>query len=285
MGGVSREHRRPDEAPLVDAHKGYDRSVRVGTFNVHSWADAQGRGNADRVVRALAPLELDVLALQEVTHGGQLERVAGALGLHVSTAPAGWGINALLTRTLPSSTSAAVLDARGVELRSAALAVLDTPRGPLGVCATHLAHEEEESRLAQLEQLLPAMAGLPEETILLGDFNALRPTDYARYRWAEIAAVRARNYWEEPRGELVAALDALGWIDLPRLALAGELSRYGAQLVQPMPPSLAQTCRFATRVDYAWASAGLAATLASVQVEVLATDASDHRPVLVTLGG
>ena len=257
--------------------------MRVGTFNVHSWADAEGRGNADRVVSLLAPLDLDVLALQEVTRGGELERVAHGLGLHATSAPAGWGINALLTRTPLASARAVVLDVRGAELRSAVMAVLDTPRGPLGVCATHLDHEQEESRMAQLGQLLAATAGLPAETILLGDLNALRPTDYARYRWAEIAAVRARNYWEEPRGELVATLDTHGWIDLPRLALAGDLSRYGDQLAQSMPPSLAQTCRFATRVDYAWASAGLAATLATVHVEVLATAASDHRPVVVTL--
>lgn len=263
---------------------GYDGPVRLATFNVHNWADAKGRGNASRVARLLAPMQLDAIALQEVTRGGELERLAGELGMHAVTAPAGWGMNALLTRQPLSAVRAVTLDARGAEARSAVVAVMETERGAVGLCATHLAHEREATRLVQLRQVLEAMEGLPAASVLLGDLNALRPTDYAPKRWQEIERVRALGRWEAPLGDVVAALDAAGWVDLARLSEAGGLADYEARLVDPMPPERSRTCRYGTRVDYAWASRELAASVASVAVDTPVTDASDHSPVVVTLG-
>jgi hypothetical protein len=40
-------------------------ALRVGTLNVHRWADARNSGNFERIASLLLPLSLDIVVLQE----------------------------------------------------------------------------------------------------------------------------------------------------------------------------------------------------------------------------
>ncbi|MCA9720620.1 MAG: hypothetical protein KC468_38515, partial [Myxococcales bacterium] len=102
--------------------------------------------------------------------------------------------------------------------------------------------------------------------LLIGDLNALCPDDYDAARWAEITAQRARNRWEPPRGDTVAALARAGYVDCWR--------RAGCE-------GPVATCRFETRVDYIWADPALLERWSLSRCRRLDRDrfASDHRPV------
>jgi endonuclease/exonuclease/phosphatase family metal-dependent hydrolase len=255
--------------------------MRLCTLNVHDWVDGVGRGNCERIEALLTTLDCDVVALQEVSRGSEVERVAEALKMHVQRAPAWWADNVLLTRARPRWSGAIELDAGPGELRSAAIAGMDTEFGVLVVAATHLDHIAEHRRVRQFEILEEALRVRGEAAFVLGDFNALRRSDYEPARWDAIDLVRARNEWESPREDLIREMDTRGWIDLVRLHLASSLEAYTDALATPLPTHLARTSRFDTRIDYVMASRTLAPRLSVSAVEVVDTDASDHRPVVV----
>lgn len=255
--------------------------MRLCTLNVHDWVDGLGRGNCERIEALLSTLDCDVVALQEVSRSRHLEGVAEALKMHVQRAPAWWADNALLTRARPRWSGAIELDAGPGELRSAAIAGMDTDFGVVVVAATHLDHIAENRRVRQFELLEEALRVRGEAAFVLGDFNALRRSDYEPARWDAIDRVRARNEWESPREDLMRAMDAQGWVDLVRLHRAPSLEAYTDALATPMPTHLARTSRFDTRIDYVMASRTLAPKLRVTAVEVIDSDASDHRPVVV----
>lgn len=258
-------------------------ALRVGTFNVHGWCDATGRKRVDDVIALLRELACDVLILNEVVSPEHvLARVARTLGLVPTFADAGWGGNALLTRAAPSAVETVLLDAGG-HLRSALIATVDTPVGPVDVAATHLDHTLEERRLAQLAQLLDALANRSPRVILAGDLNAMRLTDLDPAAVAGVRRHRDREGWEPARGDVVAALDRHGYVDAVRLALAGSLADYRAALASPIAKAHAVTSRVDTRIDYVWLSAPLATAVEGVRAVTRRTDVSDHHPVVVEL--
>jgi endonuclease/exonuclease/phosphatase family metal-dependent hydrolase len=68
------------------------RSVRVATYNIHKCRGLDGRTSPQRIVDVLAPIDADVIALQEVigagTRGaGQAETIGAALGMGWVMAP------------------------------------------------------------------------------------------------------------------------------------------------------------------------------------------------------
>ena len=43
--------------------------------------------------------------------------------------------------------------------------------------------------------------------VLIGDLNALKPTDYNDEQWQRICDVREYNYWESPKTELIDTIE------------------------------------------------------------------------------
>ena len=169
------------------------------------------------------------------------------------------------------------------EGRCAVTATVQTPEGDFDVCATHLDPWYEETRLGELHRLAAALGQRAPAHAVMGDFNALRLADYSLAGLATVREGRATHDREEPRGDVTARMDALGYVDLVRLAQAGDLTRYREALGAPLPHGLRATCWFGTRVDYAWASAPLLARYAVARAEHVATDATDHAAVVVDL--
>lgn len=269
--------------------------LRIATYNVHGFVGPDGLPNPSRVVRLLRRLDCDVVALQEVTRGfgfrvprrdgggmpPDIDVVARVLGMRVVEANAGWGSNVVLARIPLLRAESVPLGDGPAGPRSAALATLETPCGAIVFASTHLDVLDESARVRQLRALAGAIGR--REAVVLGDFNSLRFADYSRARLREIAEEREDADVEEPREAVVRAADALGWVDIVRLGLAGSHGRYAASLREPLHARLAATCAFGTRIDYVWATAGFAARVRVVGSRVVASDASDHRPVVVTL--
>lgn len=258
--------------------------MRLCTLNVHLWSDAAGRSNVDRVIELLRGLDCDVVALQEVLReGGTLARVADALGLHHALGAEAWLGNALLAKRPLEAVEVAPLTVGYEEGRCAVIATVRTAQGPLDVCALHLDPHYEVTRLRQLARFSEAIARRAAAHLVLGDFNALRLSDYPADALAAVVAARARHDREEPRGEVVAQMDALGYVDLVRLARAPSSGAYRDALRTPLPDGARATCWAKTRIDYVWASPDAMAQRSLVRAAIVESDASDHHPVVVEL--
>jgi len=156
----------------------------VVTWNIHRCIGSDGRHDPGRVLRVLAELDADVLALQEVSarRGGRgdidqfrlLARSTGMRALEGATfrrRRAHYG-NVLLTRLPARRVDRLDLTRPGREPRGAIDAVLEGPAGPLRVVATHLGLRRRERR-AQARYLAGRLEAAPEPLVLLlGDLNS-----------------------------------------------------------------------------------------------------------------
>ena len=209
--------------------------MRVLTLNLHNPSPHA----VEEIALFLEQSGAELMALTECGREAteQLGRALACAGVAHAPAPY-WG-NALLSRTLPMTTSGAVnLPSAGHgALRSAAVATLETEAGMLEAVATHLDHLSERSRLRQVRHLAHG-AGLDlTRGLLLGDLNALTRADYDSARWEQVGAERRSAGLSPPSAELT------GW-------LAAELSLEDAHDARPEGAAFAPTCPYGTRVDY-----------------------------------
>ena len=152
------------------------------------------------VTRELGVLAPDVVGLQEASitrgRGNVAARLATALGLYVTHASATrrvsglawidwlivWGINfeegpAILSRFPIVATHVVDLPRcrRFYDPRVLLHAVVQTPRGPLDVFATHTGHDACQVR--RVAQVVSARRG-PLPALVMGDFNAAETMDW-----------------------------------------------------------------------------------------------------------
>jgi endonuclease/exonuclease/phosphatase family metal-dependent hydrolase len=198
--------------------------MRLVTFNIlHGRSVVDGRVDVDRFARAVAGLDADVLALQEVDRNqprsgrADLVRVAAeAMGavdhrFAVTVARRGvWGRSeygvALLSRFPVVEWRVLRLPrrpwwrpvARGGgrpgprwrvdERRAAVVAVVDSPEGRLTVVATHLSVLGGWG-VRQLERLAGGLEGAPRPLVLLGDLNLRSQVPASVTGWRPLVTV------------------------------------------------------------------------------------------------
>lgn len=268
--------------------------MRIGTFNVHGWHDATQRKRVEDAIAFLRAADCDVLVLNEVTSDeGPLPRVARALGMHATFGWAGHGGNAVLTRAAPREVAVVMLDAAPGKLRSAvvtrvglrsAAPAVDTDTDiDIDIVGLHLDHMREDDRVLQLAQLAEALVGRPDH-ILAGDFNAMRLADLDEEARARMQRARAQEGWEPGRDDVVRRLDAWGYVDAVRRALAPSDAAYREGLAHPIADAHAVTSRVGTRIDYVYMAPSVAARACVSGARTVATDVSDHGLVVVEVG-
>jgi endonuclease/exonuclease/phosphatase family metal-dependent hydrolase len=167
--------------------------LRVLTYNVHSCVGLDGRTSPERIARAIARHDPDVVALQELDvrrartgHLDQAQAIADALEMTltfhptVSVADEQFG-DAVLSRHRMRCVRTGALPGIGLEPRGAIWVEVEVPQ-PDGtvlrvqVLNTHLSLHPTERRLAVDALLGPDWLGHPdaaEGVVLCGDFNAV----------------------------------------------------------------------------------------------------------------
>lgn len=155
----------------------------VATWNIHGAVGLDGRRSLERIVRMLARLDADVVALQEfaVSRGrlasacAELEDRLGRRAIVHPTLDTPFGPfgNAVLTRLPVREASCLDLRVGSREPRNAIELRLDWNGAPMRLFATHLGLSSAERR-AQSERLTQRIAGVDTPAILLGDLNEPR---------------------------------------------------------------------------------------------------------------
>lgn len=269
--------------------------MRICSFNVHEWVGPDGRNNLRGVAGFLLDARCDLVALQEVYYGdgdmfGDLDparELAEGLGLEMVVAEADHDLaNVILTRAgVPDDEDDNVSLYADGDPRSAAVCVASVGGVEFRFFATHLNHLRESTRVKQLRKLRAAVERLGGPCLIAGDFNSLRMSDYGPREREAIVRSRERGRVEEAKGDVMAAIDDAGWIDLARWYDAGgSLGDYVANLGSPIPNALSVTTPYGTRVDYAFATRDLAEAIEVKRFEVADCGASDHRPVVLDIG-
>ena len=160
---------------------GFDRPIRVLTWNIHKGIGPNGRYNLDRTVRLISRHAPDIVALQEVdarrAAGGAspFEALRQTLGEHsvearTITAPDGDYGHVIISRWPLAGPTLHDISVRRREPRQAIEATVETDRGPLHVMAAHLGLAFGERR-RQVRILADAVRRAPAPVVLLGDFN------------------------------------------------------------------------------------------------------------------
>lgn len=178
-------------------------SLTCVTFNLlHGGVFSGLEGNGEDLDRRLAMvvdelrvLEPDIIGLQEAStgrgRGNVAERLATQLGFHYVYAPASFRlfasewINALITWVMNFTEGPAIVSrfpiiswkaydlprcGRFTDPRVLLSAELQTPRGRLLVCSTHISGDLCQAQ--RVAEIIHELRG-PRPTLLMGDFNAL----------------------------------------------------------------------------------------------------------------
>lgn len=155
--------------------------MRVASYNIHDCIGRDRRYDPARIVQVLAELDVELIALQEITldHAGSLvDRFEAATGMHaidgtVFERGVGRYGNLLLTNHRVLDNRQHDLSYPGREPRGVVDVSLQVAGEPLRVCVTHLGLVPRERR-EQLRRLAELLGDGPDAAMLLGDFNVLR---------------------------------------------------------------------------------------------------------------
>ena len=244
----------------------HDPGLRVLVFNIHAGKDANGRPNLEDVANLVRSASADVVLLQEVDRGtrrsgnvDQVERLSDATGFGSAFGKSldyddgQYGI-AMLSRTGFSRSEThplAIVPPQpraggAIEPRAALTAITPTALGTLYVVNTHLdASGGDEYRLQESAHLLTIVRAVE------ADGNAV---------------LVGGDFNAEPDSQVLDRLRAAGLRDAWLECGIGDGLTYPAS--KPVK-----------RIDYLF----LPGSLGCSSARVIDTEASDHRPLLVTV--
>jgi endonuclease/exonuclease/phosphatase family metal-dependent hydrolase len=240
-----------------------DREIRVLVYNIHAGKDAKGVDNLERVAQIVRDSRADVVLLQEVDVGtrrsanvDQPARLRELTGFHVAFGKTLdyqgglYGI-AVMSRWAIDSSGVASLPIDPPQLRSgvsyeprgALRAFIRSPYGGLVALNTHLDASRDDNYRRQEARTIVALA------------DSLRPRGLL---------LVGGDFNSEPGSAVQATLSAAALHDAWRMCGIGKGLTF---------PADAGT----KRIDYLYLPDGVGCARA----EVIPTDASDHRPLLV----
>jgi len=221
------------------------KTFRLATINVHSFhSRLTHKNNVHDLVSILKPLNLDLLAVQEVINDENWSNFCENLSLKYSIFDATYGEfhgNGIASRYPIRSFSRhrASFSCPG-GTRSLLEYSLDGDHSFILnrlFAVTHLDHLDEDNRLKQIKEFNPYQLNID---ILIGDMNALTRDDYSEFYYRDIVAgKREKSGWEKPRFDLTKLIrDEWGYQD-------------AFKLINPqLKDEEVVTCDYGTRIDY-----------------------------------
>jgi len=169
------------------------RDVVAMSFNIHHGVGIDGLLDLDRIAATVTASGAEVVGLQEVdrhfaersnfvdqaTYLAEVLGMSVVFGANLDLDPPEYGLprrqygNAILTSFPITSWSNTLLPLLpGGEQRGLLQATLDVGGTPLNAYSTHLQHDSQEARLAQVDAITAELATSDASVLLLGDLNA-----------------------------------------------------------------------------------------------------------------
>lgn len=289
--------------------------MKLATFNIHGWRTAgsnpaKTKPNLDRLTNVLTEIDADIIGLNEVFYPRvveakdstesrpALEALADRLGMHYvfgpclrwpaqNNMPADAYGNAILSRWPIIANAAHHLVARnekeapaleGKEQRGMLEARILLPnKQTFTVYSTHLDHTSEAARLIQLRALRAwTVRDRNRPHIVMGDFNAISPWDYADRLGAYQTLSQHGKGKNLTNGEDGPAVIP----QMEKASYADCFTHFGQPGQRSYMPS-----KEPIRIDYIFASKPLVESVRSCEIwqEPAGEEASDHRPVVAEI--
>jgi endonuclease/exonuclease/phosphatase family metal-dependent hydrolase len=170
-----------------------ERQLRVATFNIHHGVGLDGVLDLARIAATVERTGAQVVGLQEVdkhwsersNFADQATLLAEQLGMHLAfgvnldldpPAPGAprrqFGTAILSTYNIRATTNTLLPRPLGGEQRGLLEALIKVRGIPVRVFNTHLQHDSQVERLAQVDRIRQVLATADESVVLLGDLNA-----------------------------------------------------------------------------------------------------------------
>jgi endonuclease/exonuclease/phosphatase family metal-dependent hydrolase len=167
--------------------------VRVASFNIHHGVGTDGRLDLERTATTLAATGAELVGLAEVDRHfgersgfvdqaawlGELLGLQPAFGATIDRPPPAPGLprrqygNALLSaHPVLAWRNVLLPHPNGGEQRGLLDALVDVDGTPVRMFTTHLQHDSDAERRAQVDAVLAELAGAPRPVVLTGDLNA-----------------------------------------------------------------------------------------------------------------
>lgn len=269
----------------MDSNKKKKR-LRVGTFNVHGFANGRLENTFDEICHLLGEANLDILGLQEAS-GALLPELVRKLGKDAYKLATKFGGTAILTR-LPIVDNSTAKPGKGRYCCCEVMLPVNDG-DDIQTCrfiVLHLDHRKEQTRMDEVKVIVKTFErnGAPLPQVWVGDFNALTRADYTHQEWNQIAQVRQKNRWEPPISDLTSIMTAPAEKTTP-LSKGLGLSDAFASVPPTNRSGPLGTSRFDTRIDYVYFDAqhfNKAGWTISACDHVDSKKFSDHNLVIAT---
>ncbi|CAF0849712.1 unnamed protein product [Adineta steineri] len=215
-------------------------TLRLAAINVHSFCKPlYVSNNISELISILQPLNLDVIAVQEMQNNDKWKEFCQRLSLPYSAygPEDGAFCNGIASRYAIHSYSVQKTNffCKG-GVRSILQCCLDGVEN-LTFAITHLDHLDEDTRIQQIKQFNPYEHNVD---ILIGDMNALTREDYSDNYYQDIVvAKRKKSNWETPH------------FDLTQLITHEWNYQDAFKTINPtFKDEQIATCAYGTRIDY-----------------------------------
>lgn len=242
------------------------KSLKLATFNVHSFTDAKGKRTFNKILQFIEDHDLDIICLQEAGKV-QSEKLLDKLKGFSSNGLIMFKQCAILSKYKLVALPRKYLPKRSSTRFVGAQVLLEDNLSFILTCV-HLNHTSEETRLSELNEIITNLYDLRTQSmaVMAGDFNALTLEDYSSEELNHITQVRANNRWEKPKRALTDRMKQVGFTDSK--TKAAEFS------------GIQSTSRFKTRVDYVYLNQKFGNFFRIHRVTQVDTEASDHNIVI-----
>ncbi len=250
-------------------------TFRLATLNVHSFQNSLFyHNNIFDLVSILEPLNLDLIAVQEIQNNQEWSQFSNRLSFQYSL----YGEcnreffgNGIASRYPIASYSHIASTSCTDEVRCLLQCSLDSNNPFIQnrlFAVTHLNHLNEDNRLKQIKEFDPYKENID---ILMGDMNALTRNDYSENYYRDIVlGKREKSGWEKPRFDLTKLIrDEWGYQDAFR--------SFNPELKDEQ----VATCDYGTRIDYIYVQPRIYDQWKLTKCEIINTKgATDHNGVL-----
>jgi len=183
------------ENNLIPQHKKNNETVRIATYNVHSWYDCKGKNNFEGVMSVIKDINADILILQEVSlfDWKKIKKTCESLGYYCSKSLFvhtmyyylhSFGNMIVSKYPLAQEPIQKTFDADKKmfgDTRGYVKIVVDLPhQKKIKIYGTHLdVYDNTESlRTKEIQELIEDIGIGIDPCIIAGDFNAVRASDY-----------------------------------------------------------------------------------------------------------